>query len=573
MPRSAFVDAVLRLLRGVAHGLPLPGVAALRGRSRRETDERKQREAELEQFFSLSQDLFASCSFDGYFRRANPAFTRTLGFSTEELFSRPYMDLVHPDDFAATLEEVKWLTQGRILTHFEHRLVCKDGGVKWFTWTATPVAEAGLFYCVGRDTTRQRADEEALRASNAKLEELRRAAEAANRAKSEFLANMSHEIRTPMTAILGFADVMLSNGLPPVQIEAVNTIKQNGEYLLSIINDILDHSKIEAGKLRVELVACAPAQILADAVALLRNRADARGLSLTIDHQGPIPARIASDPTRLRQVLINLIANAIKFTERGSVRCVMRQEQRDGQPPQLQFDIVDTGIGMSAEQLNDLFLPFSQVDSSSTRRFGGTGLGLAISKRLVEMLGGEIVVESAPSCGSTFTVRIPMGPQDQPLCPDSTAASGGQIECPPPTSACSDERRLDCRILLVDDCVDNQRLLGFVLGKAGAEVTIADNGQAAVELAWDALEAGRRFDVVLMDMQMPILDGYTATRMLRDRGYTGRIIALTAHAMSGDRDACIAAGCDDYATKPIDRASLVAAVARHLDAAATRIGV
>ncbi len=404
-----------------------------------------------------------------------------------------------------------------------------------------------------------------LEAAMEQLEAAKLAAEAATRAKSEFLANMSHEIRTPMTAILGFAENLLDPDLPEEErLAAVHTIQRNGQHLLQLINDILDISKIEAGKLEVEHIICSPIQILADVRSLMQVRADQKGIKLDVDFDGPMPKHIHSDPTRLRQILVNLVGNAIKFTERGGVRIVARfLEHADGVngQPTVQFDVIDTGIGMTPEQKAHLFQPFTQADTSTTRRFGGTGLGLMISRRLARMLGGDITVESQPGRGSTFTVTIATGDIDGvEMINDPAAELARAASSTDPGVPVKPNRRLNCRVLLAEDGPDNQRLIVHVLKKAGADVTVVENGQQAIEAAMAAQE-DQPFDVILMDMQMPVMDGYQATAELRRRGYDRPVIALTAHAMATDRQKCLEAGCDDYATKPIDRRKLIDLVA------------
>jgi PAS domain S-box-containing protein len=400
-----------------------------------------------------------------------------------------------------------------------------------------------------------------------KLEESRRAAEAANRSKSEFLANMSHEIRTPMTAILGYADLLLSQdgiGSAPEDCrDAIATIKRNGEHLLGLINCILDLSKVESGKLEIHPVRCSPFALLSEVASLMRVRAAEKSIALEVEAIGLLPETVLTDPLRLRQILVNLVGNAIKFTDHGNVRLGVRLLGQGGLQ-RLQFDVTDTGIGMNEEQITRLFRPFSQVDSSAARKFGGTGLGLAISKRLVEALGGTIDVHSTPGKGSTFRVIIDPGPMNGIALVRQTEPTPGMASVPTAAIA-GDTTVLHARVLLAEDGPDNQRLICFLLRKAGAEVTTVENGQLATESALAQSAAGLPFDVILMDMQMPVMDGYEATRTLRSRGYAGPIIALTAHAMVEDRQKCLDAGCDDYAIKPIVRQELLATVAHWAD--------
>ena len=403
-----------------------------------------------------------------------------------------------------------------------------------------------------------------LRAINRDLAAARDAAEAANRSKSMFLANMSHEIRTPMTAIMGFAEQLVQPGLSELEkTVAITIINRNGQHLLKIINDILDLSKIEADMMTVENIACDPCQIVADVASLVQVRADEKGLTFNTEHIGAVPEEIKTDPTRLRQILINLIGNAIKFTKKGSVRLVVRYVG-DGDAPYMQFDVLDTGVGMTTEQIALLFRPFAQADDSTTRKFGGTGLGLVISKLFAKMLGGGIaVVESHAGVGTHFRATVSAGPLGAVKMIETPSITLKPMqtghESTPDTAG---DSLSGVRILLAEDGPDNQRLISFVLEKAGAKVTIAENGKIAAELALAASAEEHPYDVTLMDMQMPVMDGYAATGMLRREGYTGPIIALTAHAMEGDRQKCIQAGCDDYATKPVDRRALIRQVAQ-----------
>ncbi len=425
-----------------------------------------------------------------------------------------------------------------------------------------------LLQATVRDVTAQKRAEQqiqdyaaVLESNNLALEQLHEAAEAATHAKSEFLANMSHEIRTPMTAILGFSEILMGSVMDREQLDAAATIKRNGEHLIGIINDILDLSKIEAEKLEVECIQCSPCQVLSEVVSLMRVPANSKNLSLEIQYDGPIPRSIQSDPTRLRQILINLTGNAVKFTEIGKVRLVARLLDAESDDPKMQFEVVDSGIGMTEQQIAKLFKPFSQVDSSTTRKHGGTGLGLAISKRLAEKLGGDITVQSTPGEGSTFTLTVAAGPPDGVKLLDKRTEA--QVSSDPDKTPSAPKTKLDCRVLLAEDGPDNQRLIAFLLKKVGAEVVLADDGQIAYDLALAARDEGTPFDVILMDMQMPVMDGYDATGKLRKAGYTGPIIALTAHAMSTDRDKCLNAGCDDYLAKPIDHKKLIPLVAEY----------
>ena len=424
-----------------------------------------------------------------------------------------------------------------------------------------------------------RAQQQDLIKLNDDLQRAAAQAESSNQIKSEFLANMSHEIRTPMTAILGYAELLQSDRdlrmTAEQRSEAIRTIQRNGQHLLQVINDILNISKIEAGKMEIERIRCSPVQALAEVQSLMRIRADDKRLRLSVEFAGPIPETIETDPVRLKQILVNLVGNAIKFTETGSVRLITRlaaglstdTAQTACSEAFLQFDIVDTGIGMSADETSRLFQPFVQVDSSTTRKFGGTGLGLTISKRLAEMLGGALTVVSRPGSGSTFTLTIAAGSlEGVPLLsnPGETVAVRPDSA---PIEGC-DSGPLSCRILLAEDGVDNQRLINFVLKKAGADVTVVENGQLAVEAALAAKAEGRQFGAILMDMQMPVMDGYTAVSRLRRNGYTGPIIALTAHAMANDRQKCLDVGCDEYVSKPIDRQILLQTIRSQLDKAA-----
>ncbi len=393
-------------------------------------------------------------------------------------------------------------------------------------------------------------------------------AELASQAKSEFLANMSHEIRTPLTAILGFTEVLRdeleesSRAAPGLA--AIDIIRRAGKHLLTVINDILDLSKIEAGKLIIERVETDVSRVLLDVDSLMRERAARNGVLLRSTLATPVPNRIFSDPTRLRQILMNLVGNAAKFTASGQID--VRALVTAGTPtPMLRIEIEDTGPGISAALAQQLFQPFMQADASVTRKHGGTGLGLTICRRLATLMGGDVRLDfTAPGRGSRFSLELPLVAvphatliHDLDAC-DLTYAKHEASRALPALSG---------RILLAEDGEDNQRLIAFHLRKAGAEVTIAANGQIALDAIESAALTATPFDLLVTDMQMPELDGYSLARTLRALGATLPVIALTAHAMAEDRQKCLDAGCDDYATKPIDRALLIRTCARWLASA------
>ncbi|HYE21781.1 MAG TPA: ATP-binding protein [Tepidisphaeraceae bacterium] len=424
---------------------------------------------------------------------------------------------------------------------------------RWFLARVTRFPGPGRAHAVvaHEDVTARKLAEE-------QHEKAKQEAEAANAAKSAFIANTSHEIRTPMNAILGYADMLLDPAATPDdRRHCVKVIRRNGEHLLAIINDILDISKIEAAKMTAERIPCDLPQLVADVIGLVKPKAVEKGLRFRVTFDEVIPRTVTTDPVRARQVLVNLIGNAIKFTHAGEVHLhVAREIAYFSQT--LRFTITDTGVGMTDEQVGRLFQPFTQADASTTRKYGGTGLGLTISRKLAQLLGGDISAASEAGRGSTFAFWLDAGPRDGAELVDGFTEA--QLELPEPDAeAAARQILLSGHVLLAEDGEDNQHLLTVFLEQAGATVTLATNGADAVRLAL----AGT-FDLVLMDMQMPVMDGYRAAGELRQAGYDKPVIALTAHAMAEDRTRCLAAGCTDYLTKPIDRVKLLETCRQHL---------
>jgi PAS domain S-box-containing protein len=707
--------------------------------------ERRRAEIELDQLFTLSLDMLCIAGFDGYFKRLNPAWEKTLGIPAQELLGRPFLDFVHPDDRAATLAEMRHIRAGRVTFSFENRYRCADGTYIWLLWNATPSSDEKLVFAVARDITLRKRAERRLaagyavtrvlagaetldeatplilrsiceglgwelgamwrvdesgkmlrcvelwhppalefpsfvwatrefayhrgvglpgrvweteqpawlpdvpsqgnfpRASFAKeeglhsgfgfpiriggrvvgviefysreirkpedellemfdsigsqigqfmerrraeeelklyadyLEAARRAqeedakrlaqlvrelevekgkAEAATRSKSEFLANMSHEIRTPMNAIIGMTDLALATKLTPEQRGYLRTVKSSSISLLDLINDILDFSKGEAKKIELDHVDFRLRRTLSETVRVLAAQAEQKGVELACHVSRDVPEGLVGDPERLKRILVNLVGNAVKFTEKGEVVLRARTESRLPESAILHFSVTDTGIGIPPEKQARIFEAFSQADSSTTRKYGGTGLGLSISAQLVELMGGRIWVESEPGRGSTFhfTAKFDLRMAGQ----KKTAAK------PVPIRASAAWRRRrgagrSLRILVAEDNPVNQQLVLEILGRRGHTVIIAENGHQAVAAA-----ERHAFDLVLMDVQMPEMGGLEATQAIREKekssGAHVPILAMTAHAMEGDRERCLAAGMDGYLSKPIEPRAFLQAV-------------
>ena len=619
----------------------------------------------LDQLYGLTEDFLCLVGDDGYFKRVNPAFTRTLGYTEEELLSRPVGSFVHPEDRQATVVRLERLAQGEPVVDIENRYRTRDGSYRWLAWRSITSPEGGTVFGIARDITEKKQSEEDLRRSQERLAEAQRLAHLgswevpldspgamgkmswsaetyrifgvspqrfeptlesfwqaapeeergplrarileaisegqnldlklpvqrpggdlrtvhlraeilddvtgdhrrlmgsalditrhvraqqalaeASRAKSIFLANMSHEIRTPLNGILGLARLLFKSDLGPTDRDHVEIIRNSGEMLLDIINDVLDFSKIEAGKLVVEKVDFSLETLLSQLLEMMAPRAEGRGVELRLRRAEGTPDTLRGDPTRLRQVLLNLLSNALKFTPEGFVELRVEPSLAEEEGSiRLAFAVHDTGIGIPAEAMETLFDPFIQADTSTNRQFGGTGLGLAISQRIVGFLGGEITVESQPGHGSIFRFTALFEPahgeiQDHSVARVHTASWSG-------TSP---------RLLVVEDEPINRRVIVRLLEDLELEVTAVHNGEEALGIL-----AREDFDLVLMDCQMPELDGYEATRRLRRTEQEGDreplpVVAMTAHALSGDREKCLAAGMDDYLSKPFREEELI----------------
>jgi PAS domain S-box-containing protein len=507
-----------------------------------ESASRKNAEEELGRLFDLSLDLVCVVDFDGRLRRLNPAWEAVLGQTGGGALDTPLLDHVHPDDRQATELQVRHLLDGGSMGSFENRMRCRDGAYRWVHWNAAPLPGQRLFFATGRDVTeRKRLTDE--------LHQAKVAAEAASRAKSEFLANMSHEVRTPLNGILGMTELALDTDLTAEQREYLGMARSSAEALLHIINDILDFSKIEAGKLELEAIDFDLHATVEEAVGLLAEKAGNKGLELICHVEAPPPCWLRGDPGRLRQVLLNLAGNAVKFTERGEVVVSARLEEQGPAGAVVRCEVRDTGAGIPADVQPRLFASFTQADTSTTRKFGGTGLGLAISKRLVGLMGGEIGLTSEPGRGSTFrfTVRL----------------AKGEIVPPAPRR---DGVLRGLRALVVDDNATNRMVLSHNLAGWGVRVAEAPGGAEALAALRSAEEA---FALALLDFQMPGMDGLELARGIKaDPALAGvRLIMLSSLGVRGQRDQARAAGIEGYLVKPVRLAQLYDCLATVMTAA------
>lgn len=497
-----------------------------------------------------SNDFIGICDLSGQGLFLNAAGRKLVGFGQDGIIEESNVrQFFFEEDLPRAAELIRQVIdegQASREMRFRHFQSGEPIDVLWDVFRIDDPTSGKPFALgtITQDIRQQKADQR-------RLIEAREKADAANRSKTEFLANMSHEIRTPMTAILGFADLLGEQLERPDDQHLIATIQDNGKHLLQIINDILDLSKIESGKLAIALSGCSPAALVQEIGALMKVRAADKQLQLSTAVGSGVPVMIQSDPLRIKQILINLVGNAIKFTDAGEVSL---RVDYDPQASELRFAVSDTGIGIDSDSQQLLFEPFTQVDGSDTRSSGGTGLGLAISRRLAERLGGRLAMESQLGVGSTFSLLLTV-----------PAMSDVSDTIATPTAAAKEDAsiRLDCRVLVVDDRPEIRFLAERILAAAGAEVLIAESAEQALAMVEQSSDSPQHIDVVLTDIQMPRMDGYELARQLRQNGFERAIIALTAHALKADLDRCLAAGCDAYASKPLDRNQLLRLIAEH----------
>jgi two-component system CheB/CheR fusion protein len=490
---------------------------------------------------------------------ANQGFLTLTGYPREEVIGRNCKFLQGVNTSRETVEAIRASLDKREAIRVSLLNYRRDGTEFWNDLQITPVfdeqGEVRNFVGVQHDITDQMIAQQALQDAN-------EASQRANEAKNSFLATMSHELRTPLTAVLGFADILREESNEPEYLEKVDTIKRNGTYLLALLNDILDLSKIEAGKLQFERQRVDIRRVMSDVESLMSNRAHDAKVPLRFEYATQLPAEITADEVRVRQILVNLISNALKFTEKGEVvvSTVVVHEERTSH---LAISVRDTGIGITKTQMERLFQPFSQANKQTTRKFGGTGLGLSISKRLAEGMNGTILAESTPGEGSCFTLTLPLTQSDIEITSETKSMGKNTL---PINNGTPTFPTIKSRILLADDRRDVWQVGKYFLEKCGATVTIAENGQQAIEAIRRSNHEGAPFDLILMDMQMPVMTGREAVAVIRKEGIQTPIIALTADAMDGERESCISMGCTEYFPKPIDGPRLMNLVASLIQA-------
>jgi PAS domain S-box-containing protein len=498
--------------------------------------ERKRIEAERDQFFMLSIDMLCVAGFDGYFKQLNPAWEESLGFTLDELKAQPFLNFVHPEDRAATLAEAGKLATGAYTASFENRYQCKDGTYRWLLWSATPSVERKLIYAVARDVTGRKRIDQQLHQAKEDAERAREDAERANKAKSEFLSRMSHELRTPLNAVLGFGQLLEMDGLDPEQLESVHQILKGGRHLLDLINEVLDISRIETGRIALSPEPVQVKEALSSAVELVRPIARERGIRIKTEDPDAGDRYVVADRQRLRQVLLNLLSNAVKYNrEGGGVTIRTAEIQGDG----LRVSVSDEGAGIAMEKMDRLFTPFDRLDAEATG-VEGTGLGLALSKRLVEAMGGIMSVQSVVGQGSTFSVELPLTESPE-VRYERVRAEGGALPSIPDGSH---------TLLQIEDNPANLKLVERVLEAVPQlNVISAPQGRLGVDLARQ-----HEPDLILLDLNLPDLSGFEVLRILRADPATRDIpvIVISADATKEQITRLLDAGARAYVTKPLD---------------------
>jgi PAS domain S-box-containing protein len=497
---------------------------------RREVLERQRAEQELSRFFTLSLDMLCIAGFDGYFKRLNPAWEKTLGWCQEELLTQPYLSFVHPEDRPATAAEAAKIAAGVDTISFENRYRCKDGSWRWLLWTATAYASQQTIYAMARDITQRKRVE--LELQRAKV-----TAELASQAKSDFLAKMSHELRTPLNSVIGFANVLLKNkakNLRDQDLTYLERILNNGKHLLALINHILDLSKVEAGRMELELTTVSLSALVREVLDQLEGQVGSRDVQLRTELPLAI-APIRTDAGKLKQVLINLVGNALKFTTKGQVTVSVAVEPESRRP--LYIDVSDTGIGIPTDRLETIFDAFQQADNTTTRKFGGTGLGLTISRALCQLLGHRIEVQSTLGAGSIF--RIVLGPLPAvPPAPKEAPATG------------DGDGVVSKRVLVIDDESDSRLLLTHYLEDIGCRVVTAASGEEGVQLAHQV-----RPDLITLDLMMPHKNGWEVLQELKTDPELRDIPVVVASIIASESRGVIL-GAVHLIDKPVTREKL-----------------
>ncbi|MBL7542164.1 MAG: response regulator [Bdellovibrionaceae bacterium] len=517
------------------------------------TRELQEREAQLRIVTNALPVLIAQMNVNEECIFANEKFGYWVSFNRRKIIGHTLQEVLGIDRYLTMEPFIKRVLLGEVVSfeRFETQQA-KEAPNVVYNITLVPeldeFRQVTSFILLANNVTQYKEIEDELKRAKER-------ADVASSTKSAFLANMSHEIRTPLGAILSFSELMLGQEMSAEErVRGAEVIKRNGFLLSNIINDILDLSKVEAGKLDIEKIAVHFDEVVNEIKSLLNLRATEKGIRLTVTADGAIPDVIYTDPLRLRQILLNIVGNAIKFTQQGSVDVKISMLSNSVATSKLRFLVRDTGKGIKPDHAKNLFVPFSQEDISTTRKYGGTGLGLALSKKLANSLGGDVVLlESTPDRGSTFSITIDPGDLRKVLFQNF---SPQPVDLAPSVEQPPDFRHL--KILLVDDSLDNQLIVTHLLKKTGVTLDTASNGQEGVEKA-----SRNKYDLVLMDLQMPILDGYGAIQELKRNGYNKPVIALTAHAMKEERRRCLQSGFVDHISKPVDRQLLIKTIANH----------